>query len=414
MPQPVYLIGAARTDFKRNLTKERKGLRDLVVEAGRGAIDDAGIDPGEVGSGVVGNFAGGLFTRQLHLGAFLTEVDPKLRGIPTMHVEAACASGGTAVLAGVQQIMAGLHDVVLVVGAEQQKTMSPAEGADVLGAAGDYQAEREVYGQFMFPKLFARVATLYEAKYGLTEGQLARVAFKSRLHARLNPCAQTRDAAFTLEAACTESSANPRVAPPLKVSDCSQITDGAAAVVLCSERFARALPPGRRAIRLLGFGHTTDYLPLDRKDVPEFSVGRRAAAKAYAMAGLSPADVDAADVHDCFSISEIIAYEVLGLAERGRGPALLDSGATALSQVRQEFDGGGRPARSIPVNPGGGLMGDGHPVGATGVRQIAEAYAQLTEQAGARQVAGARRYLTFNMGGTVTTSVVMLWGRNAD
>jgi acetyl-CoA C-acetyltransferase len=203
------------------------------------------------------------------------------------------------------------------------------------------------------------------------------------------------------------------VAPPLKVSDCSQISDGAAAVVLCSERFARSLAPGRRAVRLLGFGHTTDYLPLDRKDVPECSVARRAAEKAYAMAGVGPADIDAADVHDCFSISELLAYEILGFAERGRGPSLLESGATTLPQSRHDF-GGGRPSRSIPVNPGGGLMGDGHPVGATGVRQAAEAYAHLTEFAGARQVAGARRYLTFNMGGTFTTSVLMVWGRNAD
>src|SRR5438552_3200762 len=173
MPQPVYLIGAARTDFKRNLAKERKGLRDVLVEAGRGAIAGAGIDPADVGSGVVGNFAAGLFTRQLHLGALLTEVDAKLRGIPTMHVEAACASGGAAVLAGAQQIMAGLHDVVLVAGVEQQKTMPPADGAEVLGAAGDYHAEREIHGQFMFPKLFARIATLYDAKYGLGEDQLA-------------------------------------------------------------------------------------------------------------------------------------------------------------------------------------------------------------------------------------------------
>ena len=413
MPQSVYLIGAARTDFKRNLAKEGKGPRDVVVEAGRNAIASAGIDPSAIGSGVVGNFAGGLFTRQLHLGAFLTEVDPKLRGIPTMHVEAACASGGAAVLAGAQQIMAGLHDVVMVAGVEQQKTMPPADGADVLGAAGDYHAERPIYGQFMFPKLFARIATLYEARYGLSEGQLARVALKSRLHAKLNPCAQMRDAALTLESACAESPANPRVAPPLKVSDCSQITDGAAAVVLCSEKFARTLGSKRKPVRLLGFGHTTDYLPLDRKDVPEFPIARRAATMAYAMASITPHDIDAADVHDCFSISEIIAYEILGFADRGLGASVLKSGATVLPVVRSDF-GSDKPVRSIPVNPGGGLMGDGHPVGATGVRQVAEAYVQLTEQAGARQVPGARRYLTFNMGGTVTTSVVMIWGANAD
>ena len=413
MPQPVYLIGAARTDFKRNLAKERKGLRDVLAEAGRGAIAGAGIDPGDVGSGVVGNFAGGLFTRQLHLGALLTEIDPKLRGIPTMHVEAACASGGAAVLAGAQQIMAGLHDVVLVAGVEQQKTMPPADGADVLGAAGDYQSEKETYGQFMFPKLFARIATLYDARYGLKEEQLARAAFKSRLHAKLNPCAQMRDATLTLADACAESANNPRVAPPLKVSDCSQITDGAAAVVLCSERFARSLGSARRPVHLMGFGHTTDYLPLERKDVPEFPMARRAAQKAYAMAGLGPTDIDAADVHDCFSISEIVAYEVLAFADRGQGATLLESGATVLPQVRQQF-GDVKPKRSIPVNPGGGLMGDGHPVGATGVRQVAEAFVQLTDQAGPRQVPGARHYLTFNMGGSVTTSVVIIWGKSAD
>jgi acetyl-CoA C-acetyltransferase len=283
----------------------------------------------------------------------------------------------------------------------------------VLGAAGDYHAERPLYGQFMFPKLFARIATLYEARYGLAEGQLARVAFKSRLHARLNPCAQMRDASLTLEAACAESAGNPRVAPPLKVSDCSQITDGAAAVVLCSERFVRAMDAKGARVRLLGFGHTTDYLPLEKKDVPEFPMAHRAAERAYRMAGLTPSEIDGADVHDCFSISELLAYEFLGLAERGDAAKLLESGATVLPQVRGDF-GGGKPSRSIPVNPGGGLMGDGHPVGATGVRQVAEAFAQLTGRAEARQVPGARRYLTFNMGGTVTTSVVMIWGANAD
>src|SRR5436309_5134860 len=151
MSEPVFVVGAARTDFLRNLRKEGKALRDLIVEAGAAAIADAGIDPGAVEAAVVGNFAAGLFTRQLHLGAFVTEIDPALRGIPTMHVEAACASGGVAVLAAAQQIMGGLRDVVLVIGAEQQKTMPPADGADVLGAAADYHEERARHGDFMFP-----------------------------------------------------------------------------------------------------------------------------------------------------------------------------------------------------------------------------------------------------------------------
>src|SRR5678816_3227182 len=152
MPQSVHIIGAGRTDFRRNFRKEGKGLREMVVEAGRAAIEDAGLEPSRIQSAVVGNFAAGLFTRQLHLGSFVTDIDESLVGIPTLHTEAACASGGVAVLTGAQQIMGGLHDYVLVVGAEQQKTMSPADGADVLGAAADYHAERSIYGEFMFPK----------------------------------------------------------------------------------------------------------------------------------------------------------------------------------------------------------------------------------------------------------------------
>ena len=165
----------------------------------------------------------------------------------------------------------------------------------------------------------------------------------------------------------------------------------------------------RRAVRLLGFGHTTDHLALERKDVPQFSIARRSAERAYAMAGLSPRDIDAADVHDCFSISEIVATEIIGLADAGAGAKLVESGATMLPAVRSDL-GLKTPPRIVPVNPGGGLMADGHPVGATGVRQVVEAFDQLTARAGQRQVDGAKRYLTFNMGGSITTSVTMLWG----
>jgi acetyl-CoA acetyltransferase len=414
MAVPVYVLGAGRTDFRRNYKKEGKTIRHIILEAAHAAIADAGIDPKDIDSGVVGNFASGLFTRQLHLGAFLTEIDDKLRGLPTLHVEAACASGGVAVLTAAQQIMGGLHDVVLVVGAEQQKTMSPAEGADVLAAAGDYHAEAQQYGEFMFPKLFARIAQIYMERYGLSEKHLALVAAKNHAHARLNPLAQTRDSKLTLQDACTESGTNPRVAPPLKVTDCSQITDGGAALLLCSDRFLKK-QPRRSAVRLLGHGHTTDYLPLDKKDVPDFSIARRAAEKAYAMASLKPGDIQAAEVHDCFSISEIVAYEILGFAPLGAGAEWLESGATALPAVRSRLEIGNPQSaiRGVPVNPGGGLMGDGHPVGATGVRQVVEAYGQLTGSAGERQVQGVERFLTFNMGGSVTTSVVMIWGKES-
>src|SRR5918996_3504624 len=316
MSESVYILGGGRTDFKRNLKKEGKTIRHLIIEAGKKAIDDAKIDPAEIQAGAVGNFNSGQFTKQLQLGAFIPEIDPKLRGIPTMHTEAACASGALSVLLGAEWIMGGFYDVVLVVGAEQQKTMSSLDGSDVLGAAADYHNEKPEYGDFMFPKLFGRIAQIYIEKYGATEADLALVAWKNYAHAKLNPLAQMRDADLTLDSASQVSDKNPHVAPPLKVSDCSQITDGAASVVLVSGRY------------------------LDK-------IGR-------------------------------------------------DKTKTAFQ---------------IPVNAGGGLIGDGHPVGATGVRQVFEAYQQLTEQAGARQIENAKRFLTFNMGGSLTTSVAMVWGR---
>ena len=410
MNEPVYILGAGRTDFKRNLKKEGKALRDVIVEAGQKAIADAKIDPAEIQAATVGNFNAGQFTKQLHLGAFIPEIDEKLHGIPTMHTEAACASGALSVLLGAQWIMGGFHDAVLVVGAEQQKTMSSRDGSDVLGAAADFDVERPEYGDFMFPKLFGRIAQIYIDKYGASPDDLAAVAYKNYAHAALNPLAQMREANLTYDCASQVSEKNPSVAPPLRVSDCSQITDGAAAVVLVSGKYLDKHGIDKSKVpRLLGFGHTTDYLALEKKDAPTFSTARKAAEKAFGMANLKPRDMNGAEVHDCFSITEIVAYEILGLAEPGKGAELAKSGATALPQVRGEHVSG-KIDFEIPVNAGGGLIGDGHPVGATGVRQVVDAYQQLTNQAGAHQIPGAKKFLTFNMGGSLTTSVAMIWG----
>jgi acetyl-CoA acetyltransferase len=330
-----------------------------------------------------------------------------------MHTEAACASGSLSVLLGSQWVMGGFHDAVLVVGAEQQKTMSSRDGSDVLGAAADFDIERPEYGDFMFPKLFGRIAQIYIEKYGATEEQLAWVAYKNYAHARLNPLAQMRDADLTYDCASQVSDKNPSVAPPLKVSDCSQITDGAAAVVLVSGKYCDRHGIDKAKLpRMLGFGSSTDYLALEKKDAPVFTTARKAAEKAFGMTdGLTPRHMHGVEVHDCFSITEICAYEILGLAEQGKGAELAMTGATALPQVRNEKVGG-KIDWEIPVNTGGGLIGDGHPVGATGVRQVFDAHQQLTEQAGARQIEGCKKFLTFNMGGSLTTSVAMIWGRD--
>src|SRR5213075_1483158 len=337
MSESVYILGGGRTDFKRNLKKEGKTIRHIIIEAGKKAIDDAKIDPGEIQAGAVGNFNAGQFTKQLQLGAFIPEIDPKLRGIPTMHTEAACASGALSVLLGAEWIMGGFYDVVLVVGAEQQKTMSSLDGSDVLGAAADYHVEKPEYGDFMFPKLFGRIAQIYIEKYGASEKDLAWVAYKNYAHARLNPLAQMREADLTYDAASQVSDKNPSVAPPLKVSDCSQITDGAAALILVSAKYLERHGLDKSKFpRLLGFGSTTDYLALDKKDAPIFSTARKAAEQVFSMSNLTPRDVQGADVHDCFSITEIVVYEILGLAEPGKGVELVKSGATTLPQVRQE------------------------------------------------------------------------------
>src|SRR3954467_5351663 len=375
----VYILGGGRTDFKRNLKKEGKTIRDLITESGRKAIEDAKIDPAEIEAAAVGNFNAGQFTKQLHLGAFVPEIDPALHGIPTMHTEAACASGSLSVALGAQWIAGGFHDAVLVVGAEQQKTMSSLDGSDVLGAAADYHVEKPEYGDFMFPKLFGRIAQIYVEKYGASEKELSWVAYKNYAHARLNPLAQMREADLTYDCASQVSDKNPSVAPPLKVSDCSQITDGAASVVLVSGQYLDKIGRDKnKTARLLGYGHTTDYLPLDKKDAPTFSTARKAAEKAFGMTnGLTPRDMHGVEAHDCFSITEICAYEILGLAEQGKGAELAMSGATALPQVRGEHIKGDA-AWTFPVTTGGGLMGAGHPVGATGVRQVFEAHQHLT------------------------------------
>src|SRR5436853_7331605 len=201
MSEPVYILGGGRTDFKRNLKKEGKALRHLILESGKKALDDSKIDPGDIQAAAVGNFNGGQFTKQLHLGAFVPEIDPKLHGIPTMHTEAACASGSLSVLLGAQGIMGGLYDAVLVVGAEQQKTMSSLDGSDVLGAAADYHNEKPEYGDFMFPKLFGRIAQIYIDKYGHKESALATDAGKNYAHAKMNPLAQMRETDPTLDCA---------------------------------------------------------------------------------------------------------------------------------------------------------------------------------------------------------------------
>jgi acetyl-CoA C-acetyltransferase len=360
-----------------------RSLRDIFVESALEAIDDAGVD--HLDSMYVGCMSSGLFVGQEHLASLLSDylgVSP----IPCARVESACASGGLAVRQGFIDVASGLSDIVLVGGVEKMTDVGVDEATYALGTAADQ--EYEGFNGVTFPGLYAMIARKHMDTFGTTREQLAHVAVKNHRHGALNPLAQ-----YTRQVSLEEVMTSTMVADPLRVLDCSPITDGAAAIVLCPLDLAKRL---RKAplIKIAGSGHATDPIALhERKDITALGATQRAAEIAYMMAKVGPQDIDLAEVHDCFTIAEICVIEALGFAERGKGGQCAQDGVTTL---------GGK----LPVNTSGGLKAKGHPVGATGVAQVIEVVKQLREQAGARQVRGARRGLTQNMGGTGGSALV--------
>ncbi|OFV79778.1 MAG: acetyl-CoA acetyltransferase [Acidobacteria bacterium RBG_13_68_16] len=359
-------------------------LRTLWTEAALAALDDAGLD--RVDSITVGSMTPGLFVGQEHLGALLAD-ELGMAGVPATRVESACASGGVALKVGFAEVAAGLADIVLVTGVEKMTDVSGDECTAALAAAAD--AELEVFYGATFPGLYAMMARAHMARWGTTREQLAMVAVKNHRHGALNPHAQYRQEITVkdvIEAA--------KVAEPLTILDCSPITDGAAALVLAEIGVARKLAKGRPIVRVAGVGQATDRIALQsRADLTTLPATTLAAQRAFKMADKGPADVHLAEVHDCFTIAEIVVVEALGLCKPGEGGCQASSGRTAL---------GGE----LPVNPSGGLKSKGHPVGATGVAQAVEITTQLRGAAGKRQVKGARVGLTQNMGGTGASTVV--------
>ncbi|MHC4548928.1 MAG: thiolase domain-containing protein [Planctomycetota bacterium] len=360
-----------------------RSLRDLFVEAALAAVDDAGVD--KVEALYVGCMSGGLFAAQEHLGALMADylgVAP----IPATRTESACASAGTAFRTGLMAIASGYHDVVLVGGVEKMTDVDGAGATAALAAAADQ--EYEAFHGLTFPGLYAMIARAHMAKNGTTREQLAHVAVKNHANGALNPHAQ-----YPFEVTLEQVMSSTMVADPLRLLDCSPITDGASAAVLCPLDLARKIsksPP----VKVTGSGQASDTISLhQRKDVTFLEATAAAAQQAYDMAKCGPADIDVAEVHDCFTIAEICVNEALGFVEKGQGGKAAESGETAI---------GGR----IPVNTSGGLKSKGHPVGATGVAQIHEVVTQLRGQAGPRQVEGARRALAQNMGGTGASATV--------
>ncbi len=359
-------------------------LRTIWTQAALAALADAGVD--RVDALTVGCMSGGLFVGQEHLGALLAD-ELGMAGIPATRVESACASGGVALRTGFLEVASGVSDVVLVTGVEKMTDCSGDEATAALATAADQ--EWEVFPGATFPGLYAMMARAHMAAYGTTKEQLAMVAVKNHAHGLHNPHAQYRRA-VTVDEVLNAT----MVADPLTVLGCSPITDGAAAVVLADGETARRLAKGRPLVRIAGVGLATDRMALhNRRDLAVLPAVTKAAQKAYAMAGITPHDVHVAEVHDCFTIAEVMIIEALGFVPVGRGGPATEAGETAR---------GGR----IPVNPSGGLKAKGHPVGATGVAQAVELTLQLRGEAGARQVEGARLGLAQNMGGTGASSVV--------
>ncbi|MEW6363609.1 MAG: thiolase domain-containing protein [Acidobacteriota bacterium] len=358
-------------------------LRDILAEAALAAIDDAGVD--HIDSMYVGCMSGGLFVGQEHLGAMMADYIG-MTPVPATRVESACCSGGTAVRQGYLDVASGASDIVLAAGVEKMTDVSGDEATYALSTASDM--EYEAYQGITFPGLYALIARAHMHQFGTTREQLAHVAVKNHRHAAKNPVAQ-----YPFEITVQGVLESTLVADPLHILDCSPITDGAAAIVLCSLDMARKICK-KPLVKIIGSGQATSTIALhSRSDMTWFESTAKAAEKAFKMAGKGPRDIHVAEVHDCFTIAEIVILEALGFTERGKGGTAAESGMTAL---------GGR----IPVNTSGGLKGKGHPVGATGVAQVVEITRQLRGESGERQVKGARVGLTQNMGGTGASTVV--------
>lgn len=404
---PVFILGGAQTDFARNWSKENKHIVALMREAMVGALEATGIQPREVQTAHVGNFAAELYAHQGHLGAFVVDIDPAFSGIPTSRHEAACASGSIAILAASAEIEAWRYDLAAVVGVEQMKTVDPATGGDYLGTAAWY--EREAAGvEFPFPKLFGRLGDEYDKRYGLKDEHLAHIAAVNYSNAKRNPLAQTRNWYMSESHALRQSRYNAVIGGRIKASDCSQVTDGAVAIFLASEKYAREYARRRnldfeKIPRILGWGHRTAPIEFDTKvaeskDNPYvLPHTREAILDAFKRAGVSLEQISAIETHDCFTTSEYMAIDHFGLTKPGESWKAVEEGAIEL---------GGR----MPINPSGGLIGAGHPVGATGVRQALDCFRQVTHAAGDYQVEDARKMAMLNIGGSGTTSCAFVIG----
>jgi acetyl-CoA C-acetyltransferase len=379
----VAIAGIGKTAFGAFPDRD---LRSLAVEASLKCLENAGVEPSRVEAFHLGNFAGPSFIGQNHLAPYVGE-RIGLKGVPATRFEAACASSGAAFFHAWTAVAGGAYDMVLVTGVEKMTSQPTARVAEILAGAGEMCGE--VRAGATFPALFAMIARRHMHEYGTTREHMAAVAVKNHANGALNPDAHMRKA-VTVE----QVLAGRLVADPLTVYDCSLVSDGAAAVLVTTLEIARRL--SALPVHILSVAQTSDNVALDRKaDITVFPAVRAAAEKAYKMAGVTASDIEFAEVHDCFTIAEIVAIEDLGFVEKGQGGPYTEAGCTLLRGAK-------------PVNTSGGLKSKGHPVGATGVAQLCDVVLQIRGQAEQRQVKRHSLGLAQNLGGSGATAVVTI------
>jgi acetyl-CoA C-acetyltransferase len=393
----VWIAGSFQTDFARKLDREHAELSDLMREVIVGTLADASLESTAVETVHVGNAFAELFNGQAQLGALPAAVVPGLTGLPATRHEAACASGSVAIISAMADLEAGRYDCALVVGIEQERNVPSAQAAANMGTAV-WAGHEGQDAKLMWPEMFAAIADEYDRRYGLDTAHLHALAAQAVANAQANPLAQTRSWSYTPASFSDDETANPQVSGLLRRTDCSPISDGAVGLVLVSDRFARRHPSPAFA-RIAGWGHATgplglaDQLTLTATSELIFPHVRAAFDAALARASLSSVyDTDGIELHDCFSISAYLSLDHVGITPPGRAFVAVEDGRIAR-------DG------TIPVNPTGGLLGIGHPVGATGTRMVHDARLQVLGLAGACQVQGARTFATLNLGGTLATAV---------
>jgi len=383
--RPVAIIGIGKTAFGAFADRD---LRSLAVEAGEKCLADGHVSPSQVEAFYLGNFAGPSFVGQNHLAPYIAGA-MGINGVACTRFEAACASSGSAFFHAVSAVGAGLYDVVLIDGVEKMTSQTTPKVTEILASAGDTCGE--VRAGATFPALFAMIARRHMYQYGTTRQHLAAVAVKNHANGALNPQAHMRKV-ITMEQALNGKP----ISDPLTVYDCSLISDGAAAVLIAP--LERAAEFTDKPVKVLGIAQTSDHVALDEKDdITTFRAVVEAAKKAYKMAGVTASDIQFAEVHDCFTIAEILATEDLGFVKKGEGGPYALEGRTCLRGER-------------PVNTSGGLKSKGHPVGATGTGQICDVVMQIRGEAGERQIARHSLGLAQNLGGSGATAVVTILG----